>query len=203
MIRYALFFLLALPVFLSAQSISELFQQIPDSVMQICDWRDTSKNSMANTGIKMLDIKNGFIGFQRNKEEGFFFQAALFKGSKGEKFVLIRNQACEHCCCEEPKTFFYQIIKGKWQKAEKGLPIFRASDFIQHEGLGQKLENIGGYVDFKIDIPRYGTSLKVKMLICDYVVEDGHLDPDEYEKLLKLNAEQTYLWDKKQNRFVK
>ncbi|MCB0477226.1 MAG: hypothetical protein KDC84_03630 [Crocinitomicaceae bacterium] len=188
--------------FTFGQSIEDYFQQIPDSVFQLCNWRDTSENGIANHSIKTLDIKNGFIGFKRNEEEHDFFQAAVYRGSEGQSFILIRNQACEHCCCEEPKTFVYLVENGKWKNVTSThFPKMELKDFITQDILLKNYGDVNNYAEIQVQIPQHGTVSIAKVLFCDYVVEDEIISSDLYERIEKALFTREINFDKKENLF--
>lgn len=197
-----LFWFLMVSLLSSAQNIETIFQEIPDSVMHICDWRDSSKYSMASSGIKTIDVKNGFIGFKRTIEEEDFFQAALFNVADGTKIVLIRTQACEYCCCEEPLTFLYHLEDKIWKEdKENRLPVLRLQQFLTDSLSFVWTFEMEAYVSFKLNVPQHGTKVIVKPLVCDYLIEDQFLSKDEYDEVVQKLKARTLLFDRQKGIF--
>ena len=185
-----------------SQTVEDYFYQLPDSVFSDCNWRDSSANGMANSSIKILDSKNGFLAFKRHASEADFFQIALFKGSNKEDYIMVRNQACEHCCCEEPKSYLYQIKEGTWKEVSATrIPILKPSLFISKKPLSDSLEKVNAYYLYKFDLPRFNTIVTVSLEVCDYIVEDEMMGDELYTELVKGIRIRKMVWNKKQNAF--
>lgn len=187
----------------SKWNVHTYFDHLPDTCFYLCDWRDTSEYSMANSGIKTTDLKNGFISFKRHNDEKDFFQIALFKGSGNKDFVTVSTRECESCCCFTPTSFFYLYEDNTWKDVSSTfLPSINPSLFYIDAEQAELLNKLG-YYRYNFILPQKGTTIKVELDICDYIVEENEdeITFEQYEKLVSDKKVISLDWNKKLNQF--
>jgi len=159
---------------------------------------------MAETGIKTVDIVNGFISFKRRKEEIDFFQAALFKGSSNKKFVAVSTRECEAFACFNTRSYFFLRQKEGWVQADSLLKAgVKLKLFYSDTSVPHLLEKYEGYFHYNYVLPRRGTVIQVELEVCDYITEDHpEVTNIQYQKLVKVKRPVSLIWNRLANRFT-
>ncbi|MEI2738096.1 MAG: hypothetical protein V9F01_04875 [Chitinophagaceae bacterium] len=183
----------------SGNDIETYFNQLPDSCFYLCDWR----KGMAETGIRTVDIRNGFISFKRRKDEIDFFQAAVFKGSNSKRFVAVSTRECEAFACFNPRSYFFLRQKEGWVQADSVLTGgVNLQFFYSDTSVYPLLEKYKGYFHYNYILPRKGTTIKVELEVCDYITEDHpEVTDTQYLQLVKKKQPVLLVWSRLTNRF--
>jgi hypothetical protein len=183
----------------SPRDIKFYFDHLPDSCFKLCNWRDPDRHYFE----KIVDVKNGFISFKRDKDFPDFFQMALFKGSNNIDVIVVSNRECEAFACFTPTSYFYQYKNNVWIPADNEIfPKITPENFYK-DSYNYDLLNKYGYYSYNFILPQNGTKIKIEIDICDYLQEDHpEVTDDQYKRLVNERMIIYLNWNNKSNRFT-
>jgi hypothetical protein len=189
-------------------TISEYLQNLPHEYKTFSG----DFQSEPNTETTLVDEKNGYAAFYDrpivNKEAYPIFEIALFRKANGEALLVVSNMLSDPVCTFH-HTFFLQKSENKWIDVEsKVLPKLPPRLFFDsvktanyYLELQNKLDN-SPELDLYFAPPRFGTTMKVKLDICDYL-PDNFSEKVDFEKLEQKTRTVSLAWDKKSGTFKK
>ena len=206
-------------------SISDYIQFLPDSLFSESY---SIAHFMKKNGLS-LDLKNGYAWLDLSAHNFSYtedlppFEVAKFNSLHQGAFIIGTREIGGEGDCITHDSFFYQYQDGQWKDVKASIfPRLKLSDFIGDYEAG-KIDNLSfnlgsgeeelswqkvidhGYHYYHLDIPRYGTALKVTIGTCDEAFTD---EGDEssmllYELVQQANQAPIILqWDKENAQFA-
>lgn len=154
---------------------------------------------------KIEDLRNGYISYKKSGDAEAFFQMALFKNYKKQNFFVIHSlrMACADifdCANTERITHFLKYENNKWVNIKSVImPEISSSLFYDNSENVKILNKHNGYLNYKYELPRKGTTVKLEIVICDYITEE--ITNQKYEKLIKEKKIRYLKWNKKLTKF--
>lgn len=172
------------PEDLSAQSrtIRRFIEALPEKyVVYFGDFSITEK---------IIDEKNGYAAYVEKRpnrpEPMILFEVAKFNKAGSGAVIVVSNLQYDHVCFDY-ETFFLTYDKGEWRDVSGVvLPEIPLAFFYPDSDAAGIIRKYANWIilSYRYDLPRYGTTIRVSPVICDYIDDGAPLPEGVFSRIL-------------------